>query len=52
MCRWVVLLFRRHRGEPHRHEYAEWAKKVVADICSAFPWLEQQLDDTSKNAEG
>jgi hypothetical protein len=51
MCRWV-LLFRLHRSQPHRHEYAEWAKNFVPGICSALPWLEQQLDDTSKNAEG
>jgi (p)ppGpp synthase/HD superfamily hydrolase len=34
-----------------RREYVEWAKKVVAGLRGTSPWLEQQFDDASKNAE-
>jgi hypothetical protein len=31
-----------------RLEYVDWAKRVVAGIRGTSPWLEQQLDDASK----
>jgi hypothetical protein len=34
-----------------RLEYVDWAKKIVAGIRCTSPWLEQQFDDASKNAE-
>jgi (p)ppGpp synthase/HD superfamily hydrolase len=32
-------------------EYIEWAKKVVAGVRGASPWLEQQFDRAAENAE-
>jgi (p)ppGpp synthase/HD superfamily hydrolase len=34
-----------------RLEYIEWAKSVVAGLRGTSPWLEQQFDEASTNAE-
>jgi guanosine-3',5'-bis(diphosphate) 3'-pyrophosphohydrolase len=33
-----------------RLEYVEWARRVVAGIRGASPWLEQQFDDAAEQA--
>ena len=34
-----------------RLDYIDWAKRVVAELRGASPWLEEQFDDAAEDAE-